>query len=191
MEIEWRGIVGFEGLYEVSNCGEVKSLDRMEMCKGKPRKRIGRILNISRNKKTNYNMVFLRKDGVTYPKLVHRLVAEAFIPNPDNKPNVDHIDTDPNNNCVDNLRWVTQHENAMNPLTRIHNSMSKMGHPYHHYERTAESKEKLRLARIGKKATAETRKKLSESHMNSEKARAAALKNLKKAREKRHAKIEG
>lgn len=51
---------------------------------------------------------------------IHRVVAELFIPNPDNKPCVDHIDTNINNNRVDNLRWVTYIENNNNPLTKIH-----------------------------------------------------------------------
>lgn len=58
---------------------------------------------------------------------VHRAVAELFIPNPEHKPCVDHIDTNPNNNNVENLRWVTYKENNNNPLTRYHNSISHIG----------------------------------------------------------------
>jgi len=56
---------------------------------------------------------------------IHRLVAELFIPNPDNKPEVDHIDANKLNNHVNNLRWVTKSENMMNPITRLHNSESQ------------------------------------------------------------------
>ena len=115
--------------------------------------------------------------------MVHRLVAEMFIPNPENKPVVDHIDTNPSNNRVDNLRWVTTQENCMNPLSRKKNSESKKGHPYYGRPLTAEEREKIRQANLGRKASAETRKNLSESHKNSEKARRAAVENLKKARQ--------
>lgn len=64
-----------------------------------------------------YCDVSLSKDGKRIHKKIHRLVAEAFIPNPDNKPEVDHIDTDKDNNNVNNLRWVTHSENHLNPLT--------------------------------------------------------------------------
>ena len=60
--------------------------------------------------------------------LVHRAVAELFIPNPENKPEVDHIDTNPLNNVVDNLRWVTSSENKRNELTRKHMSEVQIGH---------------------------------------------------------------
>ena len=165
---EWRPVDGFEGLYEVSNYGEVKSLERLELCKGKYRRRGERILKENRSAKMHCTVV-LCKDGVAYPQLVHRLVAKAFIPNPDGKPNVDHIDTDPSNNRVDNLRWVSQHENAMNPLTRVHNSLSKMRHRSYYKGFTEETREKLRQAQLGRKASQETRKKLSEIHKTSEK----------------------
>lgn len=61
-----------------------------------------------------YYRVRLTKNGKHYNKSISRLVAEAFIPNPDNKPEVDHIDRDTSNNCVGNLRWATRIENRHN-----------------------------------------------------------------------------
>ena len=69
-----------------------------------------------------YRRIRLSKDGKQTTYLVHRLVARAFIPNPENKAEVDHIDTNPANNRVENLRWTTKLENSRNPLTRKNKS---------------------------------------------------------------------
>lgn len=99
----WLPVVGYDGLYEVSNLGRVKSLPR----KGT---RGGYIYpNYSNNK--HYAHVFLTKESKGTTISLHRLVAEAFIPNPENKPQVNHIDGDKANNCVNNLEWVTGREN--------------------------------------------------------------------------------
>ena len=71
-----------------------------------------------RTGKFGYKLVELNHNGRARQYPVHRLVAMAFIPNPDNKPHIDHIDTIPDNNYVGNLRWVTPKENVNNPLTR-------------------------------------------------------------------------
>ena len=126
MQEIWKAIDGFEGMYEVSNLGKVKSLERKVMNNGGLQKRHEKILK-ENHSKTGHCMVVLCKDGIVYPKLVHRLVAFAFIQNPENKPVVDHIDTNPMNNRVDNLRWVTTKENCNNELTRKHNAESKTG----------------------------------------------------------------
>lgn len=111
-----------------------------------------------------YRSVVLCKEGKTYPKLVHRLVAEAFIPNPENKPVVDHIDTNTLNNNVENLRWATTQENALNELSRKHNSDSKKGHRCYLKHHTEETKRKLSEAHKGKKLSEEHKRKLSEAH---------------------------
>lgn len=161
----WKSVKGFEGFYEVSDTGEVKALERLVENNGSLQHKHERILKAGSSGR--YKIVSLCKEGKIYPRLVHRLVAEAFIPNPDNKPNVDHIDTNPLNNNVDNLRWVTQSENALNPKTREKLSNAKKGHEYWGLGKNSlseEAREKIRQARLWKKASDETRKKLSESH---------------------------
>lgn len=160
----WKPIIGFEGLYEVSNYGNVKALDRYIENNGGMQHRSEKILKANTSKRTGHKTVVLCRGGKTSPQLVHRLVASAFIPNPENKPYIDHIDTNPRNNHVSNLRWVTQHENAMNPLTRLHNSESKKGHKGYLKCHTEETKRKLSEMKIGKKFSLEHRKHLSESH---------------------------
>lgn len=122
MEEVWKPVVGFEGLYEVSSKGRVRSIQ----FHGKPR---NKLLSQS-NRKYGYKQVKLRdwKKGFIVTAQVHRLVAKAFIPNPENKPQVDHIDTVPWNNNLENLRWTTPLENQRNPVTlsRLSSNMIEM-----------------------------------------------------------------
>lgn len=104
----WKDIKGYEGIYQISNLGRIKALDRL-VTTGKEYPKFQhkpeRILRI--NQCTKYEQVILCKNGKTKAYLVHRLVSQAFIPNPNNFPCVNHKDENPRNNCVDNLEWCT------------------------------------------------------------------------------------
>ena len=105
----WRDIEGYPG-YQVSNMGRVKSLNYRRSGKE-------HLLVLSKNIH-GYLYVGLQKNGKQKIEKVHRLVANAFIPNTENKPCVDHIDTNKENNSVTNLRWATYQENSNNPTSR-------------------------------------------------------------------------
>ena len=107
----WKDVVGYEGLYQVSDSGEIKSLFRYARCRGGFRSVKESILK-PMTANLGYKQVVLCKD-LTYKKLfIHRLVAEAFIPNPLNLPCINHKDANPSNNNVDNLEWCTYKYNS-------------------------------------------------------------------------------
>ena len=99
----WKDVEGFEGLYKVSNEGVLVSTPR-QGAKG------GVVKQVRTN--SGYESYTLHKDGKSRNELVHRLLARHFIANPENKPNINHIDGNKLNNNVENLEWVTPKENS-------------------------------------------------------------------------------
>ena len=106
----WRPVVGFEGLYEVSSFGSVRSLPKVHYAID------GRVFHydghiVPQYIHNGYYQVTLKKDGHQHPYTVHRLVAKAFLLNPNGLPQVNHIDENRLNNNVNNLEWVTKRQN--------------------------------------------------------------------------------
>ena len=137
MDEVWKDIRLFDK-YQVSSIGRVRN------------KKTGKIRKILlSNKGYPFVSLYIRiQDGKEIRRnyLIHRLVADAFIPNPDNKPEVDHINTIVTDNRIENLRWVTKKENSNNPLTLKHIGDSKRGEksPYWGKPRTEVTKMKMR-----------------------------------------------
>jgi hypothetical protein len=115
----WKDIIGYEGLYQVSNLGRVKSLSRYDRL---GRYHTGKILSDCDNG-TGYRIVGLKVDGKQKTFTIHRLVATAFIENLHNYDYVNHKDGDKTNNRVDNLEWCTASENMLHAV--------KLGLHYH------------------------------------------------------------
>lgn len=127
----WKDIPGYEGLYQVSDQGRVRSLDRIVAHSRYGFQSLkGRILRQHKNG-DGYFQIGLNKDSHRKRYRTHRLVAQTFIPNPNSKPEVDHINTKRDDNRIENLRWATLKENQNNSLTQKKRSDSMKGdkHP--------------------------------------------------------------
>ena len=116
MAEEWKDIEGYEGLYQVSNCGRVRSFHK------------DKVAVIVPNKIPNgYFVIHLRKGGKRKAEYLHRLVATAFIPNPKGLSDVDHIDNDKTNNNVNNLQWLTNCDNIRKEQSKAIIRIDKQG----------------------------------------------------------------
>ena len=110
----WKDIEGYEGLYQISNYGRIKSLKfKNNVCERK------RVLIMKPNLRNGYFVINLRKNTKRKNFQVHRLVAQAFIKNPFNYPIVNHIDFNRQNNIVDNLEWCTQKQNVNHSICNM------------------------------------------------------------------------
>ena len=143
----WKPVVGFEGLYEVSDLGNVKSLSRMVRSKaGSMRHVRERAMRTCLAPTARYVSLILRKEGKSYFKHVHRLVAQAHIPNPENKPQVNHKNASQKwNNTVANLEWATRAEDDAHVVA---NGLKPRGH--HHYFAKLNAKKVQEMRRLDK-----------------------------------------
>lgn len=122
---------------------------------------------------SGYLFVSLYQNGVNKIFLLHRLVAEAFIPNPDNKPEIGHYDCNPSNNTVENLYWCTHKENMNHPLTKKRISRNRMGMKFseEHKKHLSEAG-KTKVGELnnfyGHKHSKESKTKMSNSHKKQE-----------------------
>lgn len=112
----WKDIPSYEGYYQVSNFGNFRSLPRIIKYKSNGTRKYPAKYLLTETTKDNYQRVVLMKDGVKKRYQAHRLVAITFIPNPDNKLCINHIDGNKSNNNVLNLEWCTYSENTIHAI---------------------------------------------------------------------------
>jgi len=147
----WKDVIGYEGLYQVSNLGNVKSLDREVTPNNRvPYWRKGKMCKQSKSN-LGYMIVGFTVNNVKVNKYVHRLVAEIFIDNINDYPQVNHIDCNKTNNKANNLEWCT---NSQNHIHAVKNGLNKL-----HLHRVAYSGEENGRALLTKEQVLEIKQK--------------------------------
>ena len=146
----WKDITGFESAYEISDSGVVRSKDRMCVDSiGRKRFRKGQVLNpyIASN---GYYVVTLAKDGEKVQKCLHRLIAEHFIPNTNNLPQINHKDGNKLNCSIDNLEWVSAKDNTIHAYRHgLINHVRGKKHPnYGKFGRDSKKAKKIKATNI-------------------------------------------
>ena len=138
----WKDVKGYEGKYQVSNLGRIRCLKNKRNKEG----------IMSLGEKRGYYIILVPNGKSRKNLFVHRLVAMAFIPNPLNKPYIDHINGDSRDNRVENLRWCTHKENMNNPITkqRIRDAMMGENNPFYGKTHREDTKSRISQSRMGK-----------------------------------------
>lgn len=170
MQEEWRDIVGYEGLYQVSNLGRVKSCARRVSAGDKANHTYNTISEkLLSAYFGNYVQVRLSHKGKTRCFGVHRLVASAFIPNPNGYPCVNHKDENKHNNCVENLEWCTyKYNNEYNG--RLDKCKAKISDTLsgRTYERHLTTEQRKRISDGAKRGWETRRKHIKEDRIKEE-----------------------
>ena len=153
----WKDVKGYEGYYQVSNMGRVKSMRVLKTPKNGVKCRKNAFLSTKTTHDKQYVLVALCRNGEKKHIQVHRLVAEAFIPNPKNLPCVNHKDEDKTNNCVENLEWCSyQYNNTYGTMayrsinhpstSKCVRQLSKTGEPIATYPSIKEASRKTGIS---------------------------------------------
>lgn len=155
----WKDIKGYEGLYQVSNLGRVRSLDRyVKQNHNTKQLKKGKIIQPTKNHK-GYLGLKLCKENTSKKVSIHRLVAQTFIPNLENKPQVNHIDGDKTNNRIENLEWCTNSENQIHAYKMGLNKV------------TEEQRRKISQRQKGRKVTEKEKRIRRENAKNKKKVK--------------------
>jgi len=152
----WKDVVGYEGLYQVSNLGRVKSLDKTvkSAIKNNNERFIPGIIMSFTQDKDGYFRIGLTKNKKKKIIPVHRIICSAFIENPENKPQVNHIDGIKNNNILSNLEWATLSENRVHSYaTGLQTGINRRGEKSNFAKLTSDDVIKIRKEYVPYKVT--------------------------------------